>query len=314
MTDEQDFTCGYTKEQLLAIKGDEPVEGFEAFWRRQYERVIKSKLDYTVEDEVWSPDPDVKIYRIRYTTCDGIKIGMWINRPKVSCGGHLIAHGYGNTAIPDASSSPGQTIAMPCVPGLGISQSREIPWVPAQHAAYGFDDPEKYIIVCGVRSLWTAASILIDMFPDVKENLVCSGGSLGGGMGAMCIAWDSRIRAGELNVPTLGGRIMLDYPGQVGDPAHTRATLGKASEQGRRVIDFCNAAAAARFIRVPILVTPALSDHSVPPPGQFAVANSIPEEYRILRIREVGHRPPTEADRVLEEELQELRKKIFRIS
>ena len=153
------------------------------------------------------------------------------------------------------------------------------------------------------------------MFPDVKENIVCSGGSLGGAMGAMCTAWDPRIKAAELNVPTLGGRITLDYPGNEGDPSYTRVSLAKASEQGMRTFDLCSAASAARYIRVPVLVTPALSDHNVPPPGQFAVANSIPEEYRILRIREVGHHAPTEADQLLEEnELEPIRKKIFKLS
>ena len=240
---------------------------------------------------------------------------MWICRPDVSLGGQIIAHGYGNPAVPDAGRSPGLTIAMPCVPGLGLSQCEEIPWQGRYHAAYGFHDPEKYVLIAGVRNLWTAISIMIDMFPDVKENIVCSGGSLGGAMGAMCTAWDPRIKAAELNVPTLGGRITLDYPGTEGDPSYTRVSLAKASEQGMRTFDLCSAASAARYIRVPVLVTPALSDHNVPPPGQFAVANSIPEEYRILRIREVGHHAPTEADQLLEEnELEPIRKKIFKLS
>ena len=78
-----------------------------------------------------------------------------------------------------------------------------------------------------------------------------------------------------------------------------------------RIIDFCNASAAAQFIRVPTIITPALHDPVVPPPGQFAIANSIPEEYRIMRIREVGHTPATEADKAVEAELENLRSQIF---
>ena len=315
MAVELEHTCGFTKEQLLAVRGEEPVQGFEAFWRKQYERATTCKLDYTVEGKVWSPNPGTTIYKVSFIACDGFRIGMWICRPDVSLGGQIIAHGYGNPAVPDAGRSPGLTIAMPCVPGLGLSQCEEIPWQGRYHAAYGFHDPEKYVLIAGVRNLWTAISIMIDMFPDVKENIVCSGGSLGGAMGAMCTAWDPRIKAAELNVPTLGGRITLDYPGNEDDPSYTRVSLAKASEQGMRTFDLCSAASAARYIRVPVLVTPALSDHNVPPPGQFAVANSIPEEYRILRIREVGHHAPTEADQLLEEnELEPIRKKIFKLS
>lgn len=309
-----DGTCGYTKEQLLEVRGDIPVPGYEEFWREQYRRATECKLDYTVEGKVWSPAPGTTVYKVSFTACDGFRIGMWICRPDVSRGGMIIAHGYGNPATPAISENPGLTTAMPCVPGLGLSQCEEIPWQSGQHAAYGFDDPEKYVLIAGVRNLWTAISIMIDMFPDVKDNIVCSGGSLGGAMGALCTAWDHRIKAVELNVPTLGGRIMLQYPGSEGDPSHTRATMAKSSETGMRVFDLCSASAAASFIRVPALLTPALCDTNVPPPGQFAVANSVPEEYRILRIREVGHHAPTEADRLMEEnELKAIRKKIFNL-
>ena len=141
--------------------------------------------------------------------------------------------------------------------------------------------------------------------------LVERGGSLGGGMGAMCIPWDKRIHYGDLDVPTLGGRIVLNYPCPPQTPGETRRQKALESEEGMRIIDFCNASAAAQFIRVPTLITPALSDPSVPPPGQFAVANSIPEEFRIMRIKEAGHAAPTEADKAMATELAEIREKLF---
>lgn len=313
MAVELEHTCGYTKEQLLAVKGEEPVQGFEEFWRKQYERATSCKLDYTVEGEVWSPYPDIRIYRVSFIACDGFKIGMWVSRPEKSYGGQIITQGYGNVVKPFVSKELPLTTAMPCVPGLGISMCKEIPWQVQHHAAYGFEDPEKYVLVAGIRNIWTCISILIDMFPDVKDNISCFGGSLGGGMGALAIPWDPRIKAAELSVPTLGGRIMLEYLRNPTDPSYVRATKAMESEANMRTFDLCNAASAARFIRVPVLVTPALSDNNVPPPGQFAVANSIPEEYRYLRLREIGHGYPSEADIELDKELQQIRKKIFRL-
>ena len=78
-----------------------------------------------------------------------------------------------------------------------------------------------------------------------------------------------------------------------------------------RALSYFDGASAARRIRIPILMTPALSDKSNPPPAQFAIANAIPEEYRILRIREVGHRAPTPKDVELEKELEEIRHRLF---
>ena len=304
-------TSGFPKEQLLQIEGDAPVPGFREFWQAQYAAARVWKCSYTVEGELWSPDPDCRIFRIRFTSIDGFSIGMWLARPRESTGGKLLAHGYGNPQIPPVASSPGRTVVMPCVPGLALSQCKEIPWKSGDHARFGADSPEHYVITDGVRNLWIALTILIDMFPDTADNILCSGGSLGGGMGALAIPWDERIHYGNLNVPTLGGRIMLDYPGNPDTPGESRRRMALAGPEGMRIIDLCNASAAARFIRVPTVVTPALRDAVVPPPGQFAVANSIPEPYRILRIREVGHAPATEADQVMLKELDEIRKKVF---
>ena len=304
----------YTEKQLLAIRGEEPVQGFEEFWRKQYERAVNCKLDYTVEGEVWSPYSNIKIYRVSFISCDGFKIGMWVSRPEKSCGGHINIHGYTNEIRPHAPQDLSLSTAVPCVPGLGISMCKEVPWQLQYHAAYGFEDPEKYVIISGVRNIWMSISILIDMFPDVKDNITCSGGSLGGAMGALSVPWDARIKAAELSVPTLGGRIMMEYLGKPTDPSYVRAMKAQESESNMRTFDLCNAASAARYIRVPVLVTPAICDNNVPPPGQFAVANSIPEECRILRIREVGHAAPSPKDVEMEKELQEIRKQIFRIS
>ena len=314
MAEELKDPCGHTKEQLLEIKGEAPVPGFAEFWQEQYKRAVNSKLDYRVEEEVWSPCPSVRIYRVSFVSCDGFRIGMWVSRPERSCGGHIVMHGYSNDVRPWVKPDLQLTAAVPCVPGLGISMCKEVPWQLQHHAAYGFEDPEKYVLVSGVRNIWTAVSILIDMFPDVKDNISCSGGSLGGGMGALAVPWDPRIKAAELNVPTLGGRIMLEYLRNPTDPSYVRAVKARESENNMRTLDLCNAAAAARYIRVPVLVTPALCDKNVPPPGQFAVANSIPEEFRILRIREVGHAAPTPKDVELENELHQIRKEIFRLS
>lgn len=304
-------TISYTKEELLKIKGDKPVDGFQDFWKAQYASARAWNGKYHVEDELWSPVPGCRIYKVRFTSIDGFSIGMWISRPVESIGGSLVAHGYGNVSMPPVTAHTDRTIVHPCVRGLGLSQCKEIPWRLDAHAGYGFDEPNRYVLVGGVRDLWIALTIMIDMFPDTADNVVCRGGSLGGGMGALAIPWDERIHYGDLNVPTLGGRIVLDYPVAPHTPGNTRKEKALASEAGMRIIDLCNASAAAQFIRVPTLITPALSDHSVPPPGQFAVANSIPEEYRILRIREVGHASPTEADTALEEELAEIRSKRF---
>lgn len=315
MTIEHNFsfdpTCGYTREQLLAVKGTEPTEKFIKFWQDTYDLTMNVKLDYQVEGEVWSPNENVRIYRVRFRNWDDVEIVTWIARPEHSTGGLLIGQGYGNMATPPTGSDPGMTIVLPNVRGLGFSQHKDIPWEPGKHAAYGSGSQETYVIRGCIADLWMAARVMIDMFPDTADNLCYNGGSLGGGMGALAVAFDPRIKAAHLNVPTLGGRIQFDFPAMKGDPAGARQAIALGSPEGMEVMSYFDASAAAHLIKVPTLVTPALFDPSVPPPAQFAVANSIPEEFRIMRIREVGHFAATDRDKELEKDLQEIEKKIF---
>jgi len=308
-----DPTLSYTKEQLLAIEAPPGPEDFEAFWRGSYAQVMACRPDYRIEKELWSPNPGVNIIQTRFKNFDGVEIGMWLARPEQSAGGLLIGQGYGHPVLPPTTTSPGLTVAMPCIRGLGISTCRDIPWEIPKHAVHGMESPETFVIRGAVADLWMGASVMLDMFPDVAENLNYQGGSLGGAMGMLMLPWDARFRAGEINVPTLGGKIQLDCQPKPGGGGEARRNYALNNPGGMRSILYCDAAAAARFIRIPLLITPALSDHSNPPPAQFAIANAVPEAHRILRIREVGHRPPTEQDKLLEQELNGIRKQLFRM-
>ena len=308
-----DPTFGFTLDELLKIQAPPPPADFEDFWHETYRLATARTPDYHIEKELWSPNPDTHILQIRFTSYDGFDIGMWIARPEGSTGGLLLGQGYGNPATPPtATANPGLTVAMPCIRGLGISECLEIPWDCAKHAAYGIKSRETYVIRGAVTDLWEAASVMIDLFPDTAANLNYSGGSLGGGLGAILVPWDDRIHAAEINVPTLAGPMQFDYAlPSGGNPGTTRREAALSDPDSWRTLSYMDGASAARHFKVPVLMTPALSDPSNPPPAQFAIANAIPEHFRILRVREVGHCPPTPADIELGKELAEIRKILF---
>ena len=308
---EDDGTFGYTLEDLLKIEAPPPPEDFEDFWKETYRMATARTPEYRVEKEIWSPDDGVKILQVRFTSHDGFDIGMWIARPESSTGGLVIGQGYGHPSTPPTTKNPGLTIAMPCIRGLGISQCAQIPWKLSAHAGYGIRSRETYVIKGAVTDIWEATSVLADMFPDTANNLNYSGGSLGGGLGAILLPWDDRFRAGEINVPTLAGPMQFAFQLSGEGPGSTRRNAALSDPVCMRALSYFDGASAARHIRIPILITPALSDKSNPPPAQFAIANAIPEKFRILRIREVGHRAPTPKDVELEKELEEIRRRLF---
>jgi len=312
MTIQHDFpfdpTNGFTLDQLRAIRGPEEPEGFREFWEENYRLAMSMKPTWFIERELWSPNPGERIYRLRVKNWDNTEFVMTVARPEKSRGGLVMGQGYGNPAGP-AVSQYGLTTAFACVRGLGLSQCKDIPWDPSKHVMHGIGSKETYILRGVITDEWMAASVLLDMFPDTADNLNYSGGSMGGGMGALLLPWDNRFKAAYLNVPTFGAEIRFDYQSNGSGEACRQYILDHP--EARKVLAWFDASAAAKYIRIPVCAAPAVFDPVVAPVGQFSVVNAIPEKYRTVLVRDVGHFPPTEHDRELEERLADWCEKVF---
>ena len=303
-----DPTNGYTQEELLKIQSPAEVEGFADFWRSNYAAVMAKKPEYTVEAELWSPVENEKIYRIRVKNYDGVEFVMFIARPENSQGGLVIGQGYGNPGMPSLSRYS-LTTAFACVRGLGFSQCKDIPWEVKSHVVHGIETKESYILRGVIADQWMTASVLLDMFPDTASNLNYTGGSMGGGMGALLLAWDKRFKAAYLSVPTFGSEIRFDYQ-STGSGESCRKYILEHPE-ARKVLAYFDASVSAKYITIPVCCAPALFDPCVAPVGQFSVCNSIKDEYKTVYIREVGHYPATEKDLELEKKVEEWCGKMF---
>ena len=312
MTIQHDFpfdpTNGYTLDRLRAIRGPEEPEGFREFWEENYRLVMSMKPTWFIERELWSPTPGERIYRLRVKNWDNTEFVMTVARPEKSCGGLVVGQGYGNPAVP-AVSRNGLTTAFACVRGLGLSQCKDIPWDPMKHVLHGIGSKETYILRGVIADQWMTASVLLDMFPDTADNLNYSGGSMGGGMGALLLPWDKRFKSAYLNVPTFGAEIRFDYQSNGSGEACRQYVL--EHPEARKVLAWFDASAAAKYIRIPVCVGAAVFDPVVAPVGQFSVANAIPEKYRTLFVRDVGHFTSTEHDSKLNEQVLAWCEKIF---
>ncbi|MBP5181565.1 MAG: acetylxylan esterase, partial [Lentisphaeria bacterium] len=189
---------------------------------------------------------------------------------------------------------------------------KDIPWEVKQHVLHGIGSKETYILRGAVSDLWTAASVLVDMFPDTAENLCYSGASMGGGMGALMLPWDKRFRAAILQVPTFGGNpYRLKVP-SAGSGEAVRLYVQEHPE-AMKVLAWFDAAISAKHLSIPTVVLPALEDNVVAPEGQFCVANSIPSEYKYQYILDKGHAAGTDRDKAVMEEAYEKRDELFHV-
>jgi len=280
-----DPTCGYAETELLQLTAPEAPADFASFWENTYRETMALHLQYRLR-QIWSPESGAEFYELRFPSWGGVEIGAWLARPKESCGGMVIGHGYGGIGQP--CYDPKFTVIVPCIRGFNLSNSMEIPWSGDRHVLHGIDSRDGYVIRGAVTDIWRATSILLEMYPDTAGNLVYSGGSFGGGLGALALPWDRRFRAAYLDVPTFGHHPLRVLFKSTGSGESVRLYY-QTHPEVLDVLRYYDAATAATFLRLPTICSPALFDPAVIPPGQFAVANSIPEEYRRRIILPTGH-------------------------
>jgi cephalosporin-C deacetylase len=136
--------------------------------------------------------------------------------------------------------------------------------------------------------VWLAVSALLALFPDLAGHLGYLGMSLGGGIGALALAWESRISKGHLNVPTFGHhplRLRLTTNGSAQSVQQFYLTHKKAT---LNVLRYYDAALAAKRIQIPMHCACATFDPCVAPPGQFAIFNALNHEKQLFLL-EAGH-------------------------
>jgi cephalosporin-C deacetylase len=187
----------------------------------------------------------------------------------------VTGHGYGGREGPEYGwSREGFAALYPCARGFHRSARADIPNVSTRHVVHGISKRETYVIRGCVAELWHAASILIGLYPALKECLHYAGGSFGGGLGALMLPWDARFKRAHLGVPTFGNHpIRLKWP-STGSGEGVRQYAARHPEVNE-VLRYYDSATAAEFVRIPTQTHAALFDPAVIPPGQFAVANSL---------------------------------------
>jgi cephalosporin-C deacetylase len=286
-----DPSYGMILQQLLAIVPPEPPDDFAAFWKQRYEAALTTAPQPHIEPNGSNMGGYV-VHDLSYTSTGGVEIGGWLLIPadgKVSRG-LVIGHGYGGRDAPDEPLAMTETaILFPCFRGMGRSPMGNVSQEPYYHVLHDIQDRNHYILGGCVDDLWLAVSVLLALFPQVSGRVGFSGISFAGGIGSLAAAWDSRIQRLHLHVPTFGHHALRLTLPCVGSGESVRDFQRQHDFNLMETLAYYDAAAAASFLRIPTLVAAALFDPAVPPPGQFAIYNAIPENLRHLFLLEAGH-------------------------
>lgn len=274
-----DPTGGYSPDQLRQLRPviEEPTD-FTDFWQATLTEALAAPLDWSVKPSAHPGTPDHEVFDVEFAGLLGNRIGGWLTQPRNRpvTRGLLIGHGYGGRDAPDLAPpvDDAATIQPVC---SGLPTRSLHPGIPSQgmdHVLHGIDRRETYIHRHSVMDLWRAASVLHEAVPSSRPRLDYLGGSFGGGIGALALPWDDRIRSAYLCVPSFGNHpLRLQLPCS-GSGESVRLLVQKRPEL-RSVLAYFDAALAARHTRKPVFVSAAAFDPAVPPAGQYSVFNSL---------------------------------------
>ncbi len=286
-----DPTHGHSLEDLLRIPVPEEPPDFEAFWRKRYAAALGRTTAPRLRD-TGTDRGGWRVFDIDYTSTDATTIRGWLLLPVsgVIRRGFVIGHGYGGRETPDFDL-PLEEAALLffCARGLGRSWNPYISSQPQWHVIHDIQSRHRYVLGGCVEDVWTAASTLLRLFPQVAGHLGYGGTSFGGGLGALALAWDSRFQRAHFCVPTFGNQpLRLQLP-STGSAASVQAH-GKKHPGIAQVLPFYDAAVAARHIRIPVLCACATFDPAVAPAGQFSIYNALSGP-RDLFVLTAGHHP-----------------------
>ncbi|MDR3710838.1 MAG: acetylxylan esterase [Capsulimonadaceae bacterium] len=285
-----DPTYGFDLDTLLAIKAPSAPADLVPFWQETYRAALELPLHLARRKADIDAPPNVDVFEIEYDSWEGVRIGGWLTVPRgVDVARGIVAgHGYGGRSGPDYGSHSLCAAAIyPCMRGQGRSVHSLIPEISSEHVLHGIASVEGYVLRGCVVDIWRAASALIELVPNASRKLDYAGGSFGGGLGAMALAWDKRFSRGFLSVPTFGNhpvRVALPCTGS-GEAVRQYAADHPAVLD---VLRYYDAATIAAHVAQPVFCACALFDPAVPPPGQFSVYNALGANKRLF-VLPTGH-------------------------
>lgn len=268
---------------------------FDDFWRD-----LAARAHAVAPRVERAPTSAPRTELVRFTSLDGFRVGGWLVLPEGDVTSVVAnAHGYGGRGDLELEYVPdGAAAFYPVARGLPeLSLSDDIPAPSAEHVVHGIGSRDTYIqgpctadlVFCAINAL----EELLDRPIGARRGglpLGLYGGSFGGGIAAMAAPWDERIDAVALLVPSFGNnpdRLAVEC---LGSGAAVTAYVREHPEAWD-VLDYFDAATAAARIAVPTAVAPAREDPAVPPVGQWAVAEAVPEALRTIVPLTAGHVP-----------------------
>lgn len=280
----------FALDELLAIGTNGKPKDFDAFWQHKHQQAMETSVEFHVQRSAID-HADWQILEVNYHTTNQLWLFAWLLLPKKQAAQRalVVTHGYSGRHEPDLNLPfKDAAIFQPCIRGLGRSWSPPISNEANWHVLHDIDKKDRYIIGGCVQDIWTGMNVVASLLPHLADNMGYLGISFGGGLGVFATAYDARITAMHINVPTFGDyKKRLQYA-TFGSGLAVQEFNKRHPEIVAATMPYYDAAFAAKAIKVPVHCALALKDHMVTPIGQFAIYNALKTK-KGLNVLTAGH-------------------------
>ena len=280
----------HSLDDLLRIPAPTEPEDFAEKWLGWYAQALLIDPHLQIIDTGKSVS-HWKVFDLHYRSSDDVNIGGWLLIPrsgKVSRG-FVVGHGYSGRYQPDSHLPLADSaLLFPCARGISLSRSREFPSNSGHHVIYNIRQPDRYILRGCVEDTWLAVTSLLQLYPALAGHIGYLGISFGGGVGALALAWETRVAQAHFNVPSFGNQPLRMQIPSTGSAASVQNFDRQQPGVAMETLRYFDAATAARHIDIPVHFACAKIDPSVAPAGQFSIYNAVPGEKQLFTLN-CGH-------------------------
>ncbi|MBL4677222.1 MAG: alpha/beta fold hydrolase [Mucilaginibacter sp.] len=291
-----------TTRRVFGIKPDAIRSGytkpadFDAFWNKAKEDLAAVKPDFKITPMPKMNTDNRKVYLIEMRSLDNYLIKGWMTVPINSNPNHKFSvllglPGYQVNLSPITGLDEDLAIITLNVRGQGNSRG-QIDTRRDEFIFYRIEDKDKYVMRGVIMDCLRAIDFIYAQ-PNLKhDNILVSGGSMGGYLALATAALDKRVNLCSAQNPILCDVNNLD--GEVTWPMidikkYVRTQPGLTLDKVLSNMNYYDGKNFAESITCPMIMGIGSLDPYAPPYNEYATFNAVPGKKRIMIFKDLGH-------------------------
>jgi len=269
---------------------------FDAFWQKAKDDLAKVKPNFKVTLVPKKGTEDRNVYEIQMQSLDNYTIRGWMTLPKTTNPHRKFAvllglPGYQVDLDPILGSDPDLAIITLNTRGQGTSRG-PIDTRRDEFISYHVEDKDRYVMKGVIMDCLRAIDFVYSQPNLVHDNIMVSGGSMGGYLAIAVAGLDKRV-----NLCSAQNPIMCDIRGLNGEVDWPMSSLKKyvATQPGLTMdkvfgnLDYYDGKNFAQDVTCPSLMGIGLLDPFAPPNNEYVTYNVIPGKKRIMVFKDLAH-------------------------